>query len=147
MKLHEVIKQACEDKRIALREMALKVSEVEQLTGLLPKVTKKGISIYVDMASETIDIKMPYDIPRVKKFLKQMHALGWKSSNFERSRTVYHLYHDDTEGSVWLFLKFDMDGATCERKKIGTKIVEREEDIYEIVCKDGAEEKAFEVSN
>lgn len=143
MKLHEVVKQACEDKRISLREMTRKVDEVEQLVGLLPKVTQKGLEIKVDMGAETIDIYMPYDIPRIKKFMKQMDNLGWKMTDFKKDRTGYHLWHDDTEGSIWLFLKFDMEGATCEQIKIGTKLEEREVDVYEIVCKEGAEEMAL----
>ena len=39
MNLHKVVKQACEDKRETLMEMAQKVYEVEKLVELLPKVT------------------------------------------------------------------------------------------------------------
>ncbi len=142
MKLHEVVKQACEDERVNLRKMALKVGEVEQLTKLLPKTTQKGLEVKIDMGDESIDIYMPFDIPRIKKFLKQMGNLGWDTGDYRRDRIGYHLSHDDTDGSVWLFLKFDMEGATCVRNKIGTKLEEREVDVFEVVCKEGAEEMA-----
>ena len=143
MNLHAFAYQACEDYKVDLEERRDKVSEVEQLIEYLPKHLKKGIKATVDVSCMSIDIRMPFDPPRIKKFLQLMAEKGWEDRDFERDKTSYIFHHPETEGRVWLILSFDMEGATCVKKKIGTKLVETEQNIYEVVCKDGAAEETF----
>lgn len=65
-----------------------------------------------------------------------------KTGESASATTLWH--HDDFKGVFWIEFMIGSEGSNCKRVKIGTKTVE--EDIYEVICDEGAEE-ALDASN
>jgi hypothetical protein len=90
--------------------------------------------------------KFPYDVAKRNKVLESLRQCGWYELNrrLEKGNDKIFLANDsDTTG--WLELRFEtgIEGSTCEKVQIGSEISTFEVPIYEVVCKEGAEEAIF----
>ena len=93
-----------------------------------------------------IDIHIPFDRNRMEKDKALMEAAGWElksrtSAGRESRGLAYSRFRKDGI-RVDLEYKVNMPGAVCERKLIGTRIVE--EPVYEFVCSEGAQEDVYD---
>ena len=93
----------------------------------------------------TFRFKFPYDVAKRNQILEDLHHLGWEVLNRRLKKGNDVIYMDHPHQYGWLELVFHMnvDGSTCKQVKIGSETVTREEDIFEVVCSEGAEESTW----
>ena len=117
---------------------------------VLPSLVGFEGTIEVDAGRKDIDITIPWDVPKVNSFIETMKNKGWKTNykfppkQITTSSTTLTFHNELSVISIWVYVRMDIDGATCELVKIGEKEVKKIESIYEAVCSDGASETVFE---
>ena len=139
MNLHEVVNKALVDGHANIAERQERMLHLAEALPFLPKITRR-MTAKCDHNVGDIDLKVPFDVPTIKRVLAQLNELGWTSWDFDRDKTYYAFNHSDLEARIWLSCDFDMEGATCIKKKIGEEEVKSMQPIYEVVCKEGAKE-------
>ena len=142
---------------VTIQDRLKRIEEESNLQVEFPEVPEPDCKWYFYYAwGTTMTINLPMDFESANKYKEILEAQGWefdeKLSNLSKTpdkdikarfyKTEYSKTLDRDVAFCFAFqLVSWLDGGTCRKVKIGTKTVE--EDIYEIVCNDGADENVL----
>lgn len=90
------------------------------------------------------DLTFPLDLELIKTHREKMLALGWKITYEYLDGGFRWIAYNHPDEPFRFDLQYSVryEESTCVKTKIGTETITH--DVYEITCKEGAEEKTFE---
>lgn len=105
---------------------------MRQVLESLPDLDKFEGGIFLT-SSQNLRFDVPYTPDAFTKF-RQLLGKEWKRKGHEWTSEdgdkYFSFCHKETQVRLLLCLRPDLEGATCQRKQIGTKEIP----VYEVIC-------------
>lgn len=92
----------------------------------------------VDVWANRLDFTYPYNPAVREKVIRLFEACDWRvtKKTLDKGSDVIQMDKDDEPMGIELSFSRYQSGSTCQRIKIGTRMVE--EDVYDIICNEAA---------